>query len=301
MRHKIYSNNIKSLFMDKMNDLMDLLKHEVQDLYSVEEQIIAAMPLMIEKASNLELKKALQNHLKVTQKQLSRLEQVQNMLGIEQDNEEKKGLFSRLFKSKQVCKGMQGIIEEGNKIMKEDMDSDVLDAAIIASAQKIEHYEICGYGTSRTYASELGLTDISQMLETTLNEEYEADDLLTQLAVTRINREAERNVAMKSSGEQAGGQRQGSTQRTKKKEPEMEMASNSRKGATSRTSKTQRGNGAPENKEVTRSASAPGRSSASKKTPVSRVKSGSGSGESKRNESNRGMGGRSASNSSRTR
>ncbi len=287
--------------MDKMNDLMDLLKHEVQDLYSVEEQIITAMPLMIEKASNLELKKALQNHLKVTQKQLSRLEQVQNMLGIEQDNEEKKGLFSRLFKSKQVCKGMQGIIEEGNKIMKEDMDSDVLDAAIIASAQKIEHYEICGYGTSRTYASELGLTDISQMLETTLNEEYEADDLLTQLAVTRINREAERNVAMKSSGEQAGGQRQGSTQRTKKKEPEMEMASNSRKGVTSRTSKTQRGNGAPENKEVTRSASAPGRSSASKKTAVSRVKSGSGSGESKRNESNRGMGGRSASNSSRTR
>jgi hypothetical protein len=185
--------------------------------------------------------------------------------------------------------------------MKEDMDSDVLDAAIIASAQKIEHYEICGYGTSRTYASELGLTDISQMLEATLNEEYEADDLLTQLAVTRINREAERNVVMKSSGEQAGGQRQGSSQRTKKKEPEMEMASNSRKGATSRTSKTQRGNGAPENKEVTRSASAPGRSSASKKTPVSRVKSGSGSGESKRNESNRGMGGRSASNSSRTR
>jgi len=259
------------------------------------------MPLMIEKASNLDLKKALQNHLKVTQKQLSRLEQVQNMLGIEQDNEEKKGLFSRLFKSKQVCKGMQGIIEEGNKIMKEDMDADVLDAAIIASAQKIEHYEICGYGTSRTYASELGLTDISQMLETTLNEEYEADDLLTKLAVTRINREAERSGTMKGSGELAGEQRQATPQRTKKKEPEMEMASNPRKAGTSRSSKTQRGNSAPENKEMTRSTSAPGRSAGSKKTAVSRVSSGSGSSEVKRNESNRGKGGRSNSNSSRTR
>ena len=132
--------------MEKMNDLKDLLKHEVQDLYSAEEQIITALPEMVEKAKNPDLKKALQNHLKVTKQQLSRLEQVLNMLGDPEERIENKGLLSRLFKSRQVCKGMQGLIEEGNKVLAEDMHPDVMDAAIIASAQKIEHYEICGYG-----------------------------------------------------------------------------------------------------------------------------------------------------------
>jgi ferritin-like metal-binding protein YciE len=286
--------------MDKMNDLMDLLKHEVQDLYSVEDQIIAAMPLMIEKANNRELKKALQNHLKVTQKQLSRLEQVQNIMGIEQENDEKKGLFSRLFKSRQVCKGMQGIIEEGNKIMKEYMDADVLDAAIIASAQKIEHYEICGYGTARTYARELGLNDVTLLLEETLKEEYEADDLLTRLAVTRVNKDAEGNSRVQKSNEIAG-QKPVAPQRKPTKEPEMEMASNQRKGNATSTRSSVSDNDSPQNKEVPRATTSPARSAGTKRSAASREKSTAKSTQVNRRDTNKSKGGRTSGSDSRTR
>lgn len=188
-----------------MNDLTDLLKHEIQDLYSVEEQIIKALPEMIEKASNKILKKTLSEHLQITEQQKDRLIKIQQMMnggGKEINDEEKKeGLLARLFKHKQVCKGMEGIIEEGNKIISEDMSPEVLDAAIIASAQKIEHYEICGYGTARTYANELNLKQVTKLLEQTLNEEYEADDRLTELAISRVNEKA--GVANKS-GDRSG-------------------------------------------------------------------------------------------------
>ena len=104
--------------------------------------------------------------------------------------DKKRGFLSNLFGGSQKCKGMEGILDEASRIMKEDMTAEVMDAAIIASAQKAEHYEICGYGTARTYASELGLGVIAKMLEQTLNEEYEADDQLTALAVQRINQRA---------------------------------------------------------------------------------------------------------------
>jgi ferritin-like metal-binding protein YciE len=287
--------------MDKMKDLLDLLKHEVQDLYSVEEQIIAAMPLMIEKASNWELKKALQTHLKVTQKQLSRLEQVQNMMGIEQENDEKKGLFSRLFKSRQVCKGMQGIIEEGNKVMKEDMNEDVLDAAIIASAQKIEHYEICGYGTARTYARELGLNEVGQLLETTLNEEYAADDLLTKLAVTGINKEAEGNSRSQKSSDVAGMQKQRTPQKTKMPEAEMEMVSDNKGSDGTNTRKRSGHAEGPQKKEVTRLSSSPQRPAGTKRTNASRERSNSKSTQVNRKETSTGKGRRSSENDTRTR
>jgi ferritin-like metal-binding protein YciE len=181
--------------MDKMINLRDLLVHEVQDLYSAEEQIIAALPKMIEKANNNQLKKALQDHLKVTEKQKDRLDEVKKLLG--QGGEEgeesqgKKGLFGLFGGGEQKCKGTEGLIKEGEKVMSHDMTPEVLDAAIIASAQKIEHYEICGYGTARAYARELNLGDVAELLEETLNEEYEADDLLTDLAVGRLNEEAQ--------------------------------------------------------------------------------------------------------------
>ena len=151
--------------MEKMSDLRDLLKHEIYDLYSAEEQIIKALPAMIEKANNWQLKKALQQHLQVTQKQLVRLDQVQGLLEDRPEAQvnEKKGLLARLFKRNHVCKGMQGLIEEGEKVMTEEMSPEVLDAAIIASAQKIEHYEICGYGTARAFARELTLTEVTQL------------------------------------------------------------------------------------------------------------------------------------------
>jgi ferritin-like metal-binding protein YciE len=185
----------KKLVMDKMTDLRDLLKHEIQDLQSAEEQIIESMPQMIEKAKNPELKKALREHLRITEEQKKRLDQVQMIMGEgeEQKEGEKKGLFSRLFSGGQKCKGMEGLITEGQKVMKEDMNEEVLDAAIIASAQRIEHYEITGYGTARAYARELNLSKVEQLLEQTLREEYEADRLLTGMAVGRVNIEAERS------------------------------------------------------------------------------------------------------------
>jgi ferritin-like metal-binding protein YciE len=198
--------------MEKMTDLKALLAHEVEDLISAEEQIIDAMPAMIEKAKNPLLKKSLQQHLRVTEQQLKRIEKVQKLLG--KENGKSKGGFFGLFGgSSHECKGTKGIIDEGKKIMGEDMDVDVMDAAIIASAQKIEHYEICGYGTAKAYAEELGLREVVQLLEQTLNEEYDADFTLTELAVSRVNREAETGGEQKSPAEKGTG-RSSSNDRT---------------------------------------------------------------------------------------
>lgn len=178
--------------MEPMINLTDLLKHEILDLYSAEEQIIEALPGMIDKAKNPELKKALREHLKVTQEQKRRLDKVKESLGEKTEQGEKKGFFSRLFGGGgEKCKGMEGLITEGQKIMKADITDEALDAAIIASAQKIEHYEICGYGTARAFARELNLPVAEQLLTQTLNEEYTADDLLTALAVGKLNTVAE--------------------------------------------------------------------------------------------------------------
>jgi ferritin-like metal-binding protein YciE len=247
--------------MEKMNDLNDLLKHELLDLYSAEEQIIAALPAMIEKAKNPELKKSLQQHLKVTEQQKARLDQIQTILGREeQASGEKQGLLSRLFKSRQVCKGMQGIIEEGPKVMREDMHSDVMDAAIIACTQKVEHYEICGYGTARSFAQELELTQVATLLEQTLNEEYEADRLLTQLAESRVNKDAEKGAKGRSSAgngtqSRSTGARSGATERSRVEEPEMEMASNTGRtaGAARKTAAAGRGGAAPKGAAADRS------------------------------------------------
>jgi ferritin-like metal-binding protein YciE len=214
--------------MEKMKDLKDLLIHEIQDLYSAEEQIIEALPLMIKKAKDDKLVKALRNHLKVTEKQKDRLDEVRQLLNTEDEDQKseegsKKRFFGGFFggrsNSKQVCRGMQGLIDEGQKVMGEDMSPEVLDAAIIACAQKIEHYEICGYGTARAYARELNLRDVFERLEKTLNEEYDADDLLTDLAVVGgLNEDAEigsiRHTGARSgngSGSKSNGKRSGST------------------------------------------------------------------------------------------
>lgn len=213
--------------MEKMNDLRDLLKHEIEDLYSAEEQIIEALPLMIDKAENPNLKNALSGHLKITKKQKERLDKVQKLMG-EGGQEEKKGIFGKLFGGgKHHCKGMAGIIEEGNKIMNADISPEARDAAIIASAQKVEHYEICGYGTAKSFAEELGLQEVAKQLEQTLQEEYDADLLMTQLAEERVNKEAE----TPSEGGASGASRGRTSGRVKEKagrEMEMEPVSSSR-------------------------------------------------------------------------
>jgi len=177
--------------METMLTLNDLLKHEITDLYSVEQQIIDALPKMIESATNKQLKAALNDHLALTRKHKERLDKIKGMMEI---TDQEKGFFSTLFGSSEEgsehCKGMEGLIKEGNKLLGEDMTEEVKDAAIIAAAQKVEHYEICGYGTARAYALELNLNGVAALLEQTLNEEYDTDDLLTTMALGRINEDA---------------------------------------------------------------------------------------------------------------
>ena len=186
--------------MDNMNDLRDLLRYDIQHLYSAEEQIIEALPAMIAKANDPRLKQALEQHLRVTEQQRDRLNQVKPILGEGGNSGNKGGIFSGLLGAGSKSKGIAGLIEEGQKAMAVDMSSAVMDAAIIGCAQKIEHYEISGYGTARTYAEQLGMTDVAQLLQQTLIEEHDADDLLTSLAVRDVNQRAEVGADMNSRG-----------------------------------------------------------------------------------------------------
>jgi ferritin-like metal-binding protein YciE len=176
--------------MPEMKNLKDLLKHELEDLYSAEEQIIEALPSMAGRANERLLKNSLNEHLKVTKKQLSRLDRIKKMLGREE--REEPGLFEKLFtgEEKHHCVAMEGLIDEGKKVMQEEMEPEVMDAAIIAAAQKIEHYEICGYGTAKAFAMHLGFQEVASLIDETLQEEYDADDLMTQLAIGKVNLEA---------------------------------------------------------------------------------------------------------------
>ena len=176
--------------MAQMLDLLDLLQHEIDDLYSAEEQIIEALLKMVEKATNPELKRALTEHLQVTKNQKSRLDQVKKLLGNEGSSPERTGLLAKIF-GPPKCKGTEGLIKEGEHLMKQEMDLDVRDAAIIAAAQKIEHYEISSYGTARAYAMQLRLSEIERLLTTTLDEEHEADNKLSALAFFDVNIKAE--------------------------------------------------------------------------------------------------------------
>ena len=156
--------------------LKQLLAHEIRDLASAEDQIIGALPTMIEKANDSELKQALQHHLKETETHKQRLQQVAKTLDIQLDG-------SR-------CKGMAGILAEGKEAVEEQSDHDVRDAAIIASAQRVEHYEMAGYGTAAQFARRLGNDEVAKRLTETLGEEKHADATLTGIAEGHVNRQA---------------------------------------------------------------------------------------------------------------
>jgi ferritin-like metal-binding protein YciE len=160
----------------EMNTLRDLYIDELKDLWSAEKQLVKALPKMAKAANDPELSKAFLTHLRQTEQQVKRLEQVFDDLG-----ESPRG---------KKCIGMEGLIEEGQELIKERPDPDVLDAGLIAKAQHIEHYEIAGYGTVRTYAQLLGSERQAQLLQQTLDEEGQTDKLLTQLAESSINIEA---------------------------------------------------------------------------------------------------------------
>ena len=161
----------------ELEHLMDLYVDELKDVYNAEKQLLRALPKMAKKAEHPELRQAFENHAAVTEEQVRRLETIFDDL--------------KLPKRGKKCRGMEGLVEEGQEMMEEDADPDVMDAAMIASAQRIEHYEIAAYGTLRTYANQLGLEEHARLLQQTLNEEGETDKLLTRLAESRINREAE--------------------------------------------------------------------------------------------------------------
>jgi len=146
----------------------DLLKEELEDLYDAEKQIVAALPKMVEAASDGDLKAAFQEHLEQTREQVTRLERVFETIGEQPGSK--------------TCEGMQGLLKEGEKMIEELEKSSVLDAALIGAAQKVEHYEISGYGTARSMAEFLGQQDAADLLEETLDEEKATDDTLTEIA-----------------------------------------------------------------------------------------------------------------------
>lgn len=160
-----------------LGKLEDLFVHELQDLYNAEHQITKALPKMADSASNSSLKQAFQDHLEVTKTHIDRLEQVLKGCG-----ENPGGV---------TCKAMEGIMKEGEELLKEksNADSNVLDAALIAAAQRVEHYEMAGYGAVRTYANQLGQSDAEKLLQQTLDEEGETDHKLTDIA-KKINPKA---------------------------------------------------------------------------------------------------------------
>jgi ferritin-like metal-binding protein YciE len=160
----------------KLNTLEDLLLHELKDLYSAETQLVKALPKMAKAASHQELKAGFEEHLEQTEGHVERLNEIGEMLG--------KKLTGH------TCKAMKGLVEEGADLIAEGAEPAVRDAGLIGAAQRVEHYEIAGYGTARCLAEQLGHAEIAELLEQTLEEEKETDEKLSELATTSINADA---------------------------------------------------------------------------------------------------------------
>lgn len=164
-----------AVFSMKVDNLQQLFVEQLRDLYDGEQQITKALPKLISKAHSSELKSALKEHLDVTKTQISRLDEIF------------KGLKEK--PAGETCKGMKGVLAEGDDLVAKSKDPSVIDASIITSAQRVEHYEIAGYGTVRTYARLLGRQEFANLLEQTLSEEKEADETLSKIADS-VNLEA---------------------------------------------------------------------------------------------------------------
>ena len=167
----------------KFDSLQDVFVEQVEDLYSAEKQLVTALPKMAAAAQSDELKQAFEHHLEETRGHVQRLEQIFGDVGISSPSEH--------------CKGMEGLIAEGEEVVTATGDSKAKDAALIAAAQRVEHYEIAAYGTARTLAGDLGFDDAKDLLDQTLDEESDADKLLTKIATggmfaTGVNEEARR-------------------------------------------------------------------------------------------------------------
>lgn len=165
----------------KLGTMEDLFIDQLRDLYSAENQILKALPKMVKGANAPELREAFQHHFEETQAQAERLEQI-----LKQHQASTRG---------RKCKAMEGLLEEGAEILKADADEDVQDAALIAAAQRVEHYEIAGYGCARTYANHLADELAVNLLEQSLEEERVTDEKLTRIAEQSVNRKAAATMA----------------------------------------------------------------------------------------------------------
>jgi ferritin-like metal-binding protein YciE len=161
----------------KLRTLDDLYTDMLKDLYSAEKQLVKALPKLAKNAQSPDLQKAFQEHLKQTERHVERIERIFSDLGGSPRGKK--------------CVGMEGLVAEGNELLQEETDPDVLDAGLIAAAQKVEHYEIASYGTVRTWAERLGHNSAAQLLQQTLDEEGDANKKLTEIAESHVNMEAQ--------------------------------------------------------------------------------------------------------------
>jgi len=166
----------------KMETLRDAFVHELKDLLSAERQLTKALPKMAKASHNEKLAAGFEQHLAETEEHVNRLEKILDNMNESSARVEK-------------CKGMEGIINEGSQLLEKDAPPEVLDALLIAAAQRVEHYEIAGYGSARTFAKRLGETEAAKLLQATLDEEAATDKKLTELAESQVNAEAEATIA----------------------------------------------------------------------------------------------------------
>lgn len=181
-----------------MNSLNELFEDSIKDIHNAEKQLLKALPKLAKSAQHPMLRRSIENHMVETEGQIKRLEEVARIGGFKPTG--------------MVCKGMQGLIEEANEHMKEGKPGPVMDAEIIASAQKAEHYEICAYGTAKAWAEQLGMQECVMLLDQTLKEEEKTDQLLNRLAESEVNQMAARapqeepkKSVSKSSGRSVAG------------------------------------------------------------------------------------------------
>jgi ferritin-like metal-binding protein YciE len=160
----------------KLNTLQDLLHHELKDLHSAETQLVKALPKMAKAATNEELKTGFQEHLEQTKGHVERLDEIAQKLGVKLTGHK--------------CLAMEGLIKEGAEMIGEDAEDSVRDAGLIGAAQRVEHYEIAGYGTAKALANRLGHAEIAELLEQTLEEERETDEKLTEISEALVVAEA---------------------------------------------------------------------------------------------------------------
>ncbi|QPC80500.1 ferritin-like domain-containing protein [Phototrophicus methaneseepsis] len=159
-----------------LDSLRDVFHEQLKDMYSAEKQLTEALPKLAQAASSSELQQAFEDHLQVTKQQMETVRQILDQMDVNPGNKK--------------CAAMEGLVEEGNEMAKEKGDPDARDAGLICAAQKVEHYEIATYGSLRTWAKLLGETEVAQTLQEILDQEYDADNLLDQLAEGYLNQKA---------------------------------------------------------------------------------------------------------------